>query len=239
MSYISIEGNIGAGKSTLVKILKQILSKSNSLDYAFIQEPVDEWLKLTDSDGQNILDKFYSDQKSWSYKFQMNAFISRLKRLQQSMNKYSLTICERTVDTDRKCFARQLFEDGKISLIEWKLYDEWFLWLTSDKRYKKPIGTIYLRVDPKMCLKRINKRDRREESNIPLNYLENIHQKHEKWLLNSRSDNVLLLDGNLDFENDIIRKKYIVKTIKDFLNKTLELENINLKQKHTQNNVFT
>jgi deoxyadenosine/deoxycytidine kinase len=222
MSYISIEGNIGAGKSTLVKILKEILSETSSGNYAFIQEPVDEWLNLTDSDGKNILDKFYSDQKSWSYKFQMNAFITRLKRLQKSINTYPLSICERTVETDRRCFAQQLFEDDNISLLEWKLYDEWFLWLTSDKRYKNPIGTIYLRVDPDVCLKRINKRDRTEESDIPLDYLKSIHHKHDQWLLNNQSKNVLVLDGNLDFEEDERRMRYIIRTIKEFLRKTLK-----------------
>jgi len=222
MSYISIEGNIGAGKSTLVKILKEILYETGSDKYDFIQEPVDEWLQLTDSDGKNILDKFYSDQKSWSYKFQMNAFITRLKRLQKSINTYPLSICERTVETDRRCFAQQLFEDDKISLLEWKLYDEWFIWLTSDKRYKDPIGTIYLRVNPEICLERINKRDRSEESSIPLEYLKNIHQKHDQWLLNDKSENVLVLDGNLDFEDDETTLKYIVKTIKDFLQELLK-----------------
>ena len=223
MSYISIEGNIGAGKSTLVQILKEILSENENLNYAFVQEPVDEWLNLTDSDGKNILDKFYSDQKSWSYKFQMNAFITRLKKLQKSMESYSLSICERTVETDRNCFAQQLFEDGKISILEWKLYDEWFLWLTTDKRYKNPLGTIYLRVDPKICLQRINKRDRSEESNIPLEYLNSIHQKHEDWLLDSRKNNILVLDGNLEFETDDKRMKNITKTIKAFL-KTILME---------------
>jgi deoxyadenosine/deoxycytidine kinase len=221
MSYISIEGNIGAGKSTLVQILKEILSENENLNYAFVQEPVDEWLNLTDSDGQNILDKFYKDQKAWSYKFQMNAFITRLKKLQKSMEQYPLSISERTVESDRNCFAQQLFEDGKISTLEWKLYDEWFLWLTTDKRYKNPLGTIYLRVNPDICLKRINKRERTEESSIPLEYLKSIHKKHDDWLLDSEKTNILVLDGNLDFEENGLRMKYIVNAVKTFLKKIL------------------
>lgn len=225
MSYISIEGNIGAGKSTLVTILKEILSNTTSNNYAFVQEPVDEWLNLTDSDGKNILDKFYSDQKSWSYKFQMNAFITRLKRLQNSLSKHELTICERTVETDRNCFAQQLLEDGKISELEWKLYDQWFLWLTSDNKHLKPIGTIYLRTEPDKCLERINKRDRTEESSIPIEYLQSIHEKHDKWLLNSKSENVLVLNGNIEFQNDKKRMEYIIRTITDFLQVILKNQN--------------
>ena len=74
---ISIEGNIGTGKSILDKILKEKFNRNTNVK--FLQEPVDQWLKLTDSDGTNILDKFYKDQKRWSYSFQMNAFITRVK----------------------------------------------------------------------------------------------------------------------------------------------------------------
>ena len=83
MSYITIEGNIGAGKSTLVRILKDNLKIDSIKNIGFIQEPVDEWLEMTDKNGKNILDKFYENQKLWAYKFQMNAFITRLQRLQK------------------------------------------------------------------------------------------------------------------------------------------------------------
>ena len=48
MSFVSIEGNIGAGKSTFVELLKEVL---NPKKYTFLQEPVDEWLNMKDSDG--------------------------------------------------------------------------------------------------------------------------------------------------------------------------------------------
>ena len=54
---------------------------------------------------------------------------------------------------------------------------------------------IYLQSDPKICLSRIKKRNREEEINVSLTYLERLHEGHNDWLL--ESENVIILDGNL------------------------------------------
>ena len=53
---ISIEGNIGTGKSSLVRMLEEKYKYTDAI--VFIQEPVNEWLNLKDTDGENILEKF-------------------------------------------------------------------------------------------------------------------------------------------------------------------------------------
>jgi len=75
-----IEGNIGAGKTTLTTILGQILpSASTTL------EPVDEWMSFRDSDGQSLLDLFYGNIKRYSYLFQSVAFRTRMKSLEKTL----------------------------------------------------------------------------------------------------------------------------------------------------------
>ena len=61
---ISIEGNIGTGKSSLVRMLEEKYKYNDAI--VFIQEPVNEWLNLKDTDGENILEKFYKTQERWS-----------------------------------------------------------------------------------------------------------------------------------------------------------------------------
>lgn len=215
MSYITIEGNIGAGKSTLVRILKDNLKAYSIENIGFVQEPVDEWLALTDKNGKNILEKFYENQNLWAYKFQMNAFITRLQKLQKYLPKYNFCISERHISSDKNCFAKQLYEDNKISEIEWKLYNNWFDWVTSNELYRKPKGIIYLRTSPETCSNRINKRNRSEENGIPLEYLEKINKKHEDWLLSQ--ENVLIIDANEDFELNENYKNEIIENISDFI----------------------
>ena len=56
--FVSIEGNIGVGKSTFVKLLLEQIKDSD-----VVNEPVEQWLKIKDSDGKNILGEFYEDKK--------------------------------------------------------------------------------------------------------------------------------------------------------------------------------
>ena len=59
MVYIfNVEGNIGSGKSTLVRILEKELKSINSIPIVYVQEPVDEWSTIKDKDGETMLEKF-------------------------------------------------------------------------------------------------------------------------------------------------------------------------------------
>tara|TARA_B100001093_G_C26591768_1_gene911825 strand:+ start:194 stop:925 length:732 start_codon:yes stop_codon:yes gene_type:complete len=243
MHILSIEGNIGTGKSTIIRLIKEILShiskkdinkldqkylnllKQNSSgefiynDLEIITEPVDKWLELTDDeDNQNILDKFYRDQERWSYSFQMNAFITRAKDILEHSDK-KLIILERSVLTDRNVFAKLLFKDKKISTMEWKLYNEWFDWLTSSFSIL-PTKVIYLKASPEVSFSRIQKRSRKEESSIPYNYIERVSNAHDEWLYNHQD--LTILDADKEFEKDENRKFELIKTIFREINKLLE-----------------
>ena len=105
---ISIEGNIGSGKSTILKSLKKHLCNNNNI--IFIQEPVDQWENIKDKEGNTILKKFYENQKEYSFAFQMMAYISRLSVLKIAIenNPEAIIITERCLNTDRFVFAKML-----------------------------------------------------------------------------------------------------------------------------------
>ena len=77
----SIEGVIGSGKSTLVKMLKKYFEDDST--YYFLEEPVSIWETIKDSFGNTILSKFYADQKKYAFAFQMMAYISRIAILKK------------------------------------------------------------------------------------------------------------------------------------------------------------
>ena len=190
-----IEGNIGSGKSTLVKYLKSLESfQSNNIKT--VLEPVEEWKNFRDSKGKNVLEYFYKDQKRWGYLFQMNAFITRGKLIEETEEGGHTLLMERSVYSDRNVFAKNCYEKGLINEIEWKTYLNWFNWL-SKKLSISGDAYIYLRTSPEKSYSRIQKRGRGEEKEIPLEYIKEIHIKHEEWLANPRK-NVLILDGNLE-----------------------------------------
>ena len=134
---VSIEGNIGSGKSTLLETLRETYKEE--ADIVFLNEPVDEWAKITDENGVTILEKFYADQEKYSFPFQMMAYVSRLKILRDAMSKIFMNklsspsslkkvivITERSLFTDKLVFAKMLYDDNKIEPINYKIYLSWF-----------------------------------------------------------------------------------------------------------------
>ena len=77
---ISIEGNIGAGKSTFVNIIN-----SHVFNSEIVSEPVEMWKALQDLDGSNILEKFYKDIPRWAYSFQNLACITRMIKIEDTI----------------------------------------------------------------------------------------------------------------------------------------------------------
>ena len=204
---IFIEGNIASGKSTLVHYLK------DNLQLNVIPEPIDKWKNTVDNKGNNILQYFYNDTKRWGYLFQMNAFLTRGQIIEK--NKDNDFIMERSIYSDKNCFAINCYENNLISDIEWKLYNSWFTWLSKSLSLEGD-AYIYLRTSPEISFKRLKKRNRKEEELISLEYLKEIHNRHEKWLY-KKSNNILILDGNI--ENSKERLLNFKKQIQHFIKK--------------------
>ena len=212
---LSTEGNIGAGKSTLIGELADKISGKINTTIVFLQEPVDIWATFKDKEGMTLLEKFYSDQKKYAFSFQMMAYISRLQILKETVKKHpsSIILCERSIWTDRNVFAQMLYDEGNIEEVDFQIYNKWFDCLSEDFSLD---GVIYLKTSPKVCEARIAKRNRKGE-NIPLEYLERCNEYHTNWLKNR--DNVEVLDGNCDAAN--INDKW-VSSIADFINNLYE-----------------
>lgn len=194
MSIIySIEGNIGSGKSTFVGILRQFFGDDENI--VFMEEPVDIWESIQDSNGENIIEKFYRDSKKYSFAFQMMAYISRLSMLQKIVdeNPNKIIICERSLYTDKNVFAKMLYDSGSIEEVEYQIYLKWFEEFMNNL---PEIKFMYVRVNPEKSHERVLKRQRKGE-NIPLDYLKSCHEYHENWL-NENNHVILVLNGNSD-----------------------------------------
>jgi len=193
---LSIEGNIGSGKSTLLRYLSD-WQHDSEVDVVFLQEPVDDWSTIRDEKGVTMLEKFYGDQKRYAFSFQIMAYISRLAILKKAVEQHpnALIFTERSLFTDKHVFAKMLYDSGDIEEVDHQIYMRWFD--TFVEEY--PIsGYIYVKTDPEICHQRINKRSRDGEDSIPLGYLKSCHTYHEEMI--EKAPNVLVMDGNLDFE---------------------------------------
>lgn len=225
---ISIEGNIGSGKSTLVDILKNELSgymKNNTTsnqekerynNIIFMEEPVDIWMTIKDKNGDTMLSKFYRDKKKYAFSFQMMAYISRISLLKKAVkeNPDSILICERSVFTDKNVFAKMLYDDELIEEVNYQIYLKWF----EEFIEEVPVSAlVYVKAQPEVSHSRVIKRARNGET-IPLEYLVNCHKYHEEWIIESKNENipVLVLDGNTN-KDDPSQYKEWVESISTFI----------------------
>lgn len=175
----------------------------------------------------------YDKPSRWSYTFQTYACLSRVRaqlqpvsaKLQQA--EHPIQFYERSVYSDRYVFASNLFESGDFTETEFAIYQDYHSWLHSQFEADLELDAmIYLQADPEKCMQRLKRRAREEEQGIPLEYLEQLHYKHECWL-NNRTTQVefeylkdlpiLVLDVNDDFLNDRIKQQAVIDKVKEFL----------------------
>lgn len=211
MSIYSIEGNIGSGKSTLVKMMKEQTSCDNVI---FVQEPVDIWNTIKDDNNETILEKYYKDQEKYAFSFQIMAYISRISILRKTIKKHpnAIIITERSVLTDRNVFAKMLYDDKKIEEVNHKIYLQWF----DEFIEELPVtGIIYVKATVDVCFERINKRNRKGEL-IPIEYLINCDKYHNDWL--DKEKNIMVLNADEDKEYTAENYNEWIIAIKKFIN---------------------
>ena len=159
MPIITIDGNIGCCKTSILNYFHK------NYKLAIDLEPVDSWTEY--------LANLYNTTNS-SYDFQIKVWVDRC----WIQEKTSMSVLmERSPYFIKNVFVRKAFEDKSISETEYDNINK--LHKTTDDLWK-PNGYIYLRSDPEKCLQRIIKRGRFAEKNIQLEYIQSIHELHEK-----------------------------------------------------------
>ncbi len=221
-TLISIEGNIGVGKSTFIELLKKKWENVGLGTCDIVLEPVDMWIGIKNSDGKNILQTFYEDVPRWSYSFQNIACITRMIKIEETIrtsdSKY--IFLDRSLGTDKHVFEAMLHDEGNINQIEHSMYN---LWCDFYHKYVNSLNEqlhIYLKASPTKCYERIEKRGRIEEKNISLDYLENLNKYHDKWLLSDEmKSNTIIIDCECEFESDLNIQDAMINKIVNFLKK--------------------
>ena len=205
----ALEGNIGAGKTTMMKIIGQYFTSVE-----FVEEPVSQWQNLG---GMNLLDAFYSDPERWGFSFEFYSMLSKIKALLNAANSDKpVIVIERSILSNR-VFMDLSHELGKLEEIEYTmLMNTYHFYL--QHVYPQLSGIIYLDTPVDECIKRITKRNRGEECTIERSYLQCIKEKMDQ-LCNSSTMNVIRIDGMYDCERDKVR---VCQDMERYLNPNAE-----------------
>lgn len=195
------------------------------------EEDNDENAAISCASAANLLELFYKDTERWSYTFQSYAILSRM-RLQKRPPpktirnaKHPVMFYERSLYTDRYIFARNCWETELMTDLEFDIYSDWSDYLLDTQGDVHIHGVIYLRADPEVSHKRLNKRSRVEEKGITLEYLNQLHNKHEAWLHTKSVEKhaslydvpILEIDCNKDFESDAEHRASLFERVKTFI----------------------
>ena len=194
-NYIAFEGNIGAGKTTLVTKIAEDFNAKTVLE-RFADNP--------------FLPKFYEDQNRYAFPLEMSFLADRYKQLSDDLAQFDLF--KDFIVADYHIFKSLIFAKVTLQEDEFRLYKTMF-----DIVYRempKPDLYVYLYQNTERLLENIKKRGRSYEQNIPADYLDKINGGYLDYIKSQTNLNVLIIDvSDKDFVKNQEDYVYILDKI--------------------------
>jgi len=181
--HVAIAGNIGAGKTTLTKLLAKHYN----------------WeAQLEDVVDNPYLDDFYNQMERWSFNLQVYFLNSRFRQVSQIRESGRDIIQDRTIYEDAHIFAPNLHAMGLMTNRDFENYSSLFELMESF--VQGPDLLIYLRSSISNLVSQIHKRGRDYENSISIDYLSRLNERYEAWITGYTKGKLLIIDvDNLDF----------------------------------------
>lgn len=181
--HVAIAGNIGAGKTTLTKLLAK----------HFDWEP-----QYEDVLENPYLEDFYTKMERWSFNLQIYFLNSRFRQILELRESGKSIIQDRTIYEDAHIFAPNLHAMGLMTNRDYENYKSLFDLMESV--VKGPDLLIYLRSSIPNLVSQIHKRGRDYENSISIDYLSRLNERYEAWVTNYTKGNLLIIDvDNINF----------------------------------------
>ena len=181
--HVAVAGNIGAGKTTLTKLLAKHY----------------KWeAQLEDVVDNPYLDDFYNQMERWSFNLQVYFLNSRFRQINQIQNSGKDIIQDRTIYEDAHIFAPNLHAMGLMTNRDYENYSSLFELMESF--VKGPDLLIYLRSSIPNLVAQIHKRGRDYENTISIDYLSRLNERYEAWITKYNKGKLLIINvDDLDF----------------------------------------
>lgn len=175
--HIAVAGNIGSGKTTLTGLL------SKHFGWEAHYEDVDDNPYLND---------FYNDMQRWSFNLQIYFLNTRFNQILSFRRSGKTLVQDRTIYEDAYIFAPNLHAMGLMSTRDFENYFTLFTMLGS--LIQPPDLIIYLRASVPALVRQIQKRGRKYEDNIRLDYLKRLNERYEAWVESYKLGKMLIVD---------------------------------------------
>lgn len=199
--FITVAGNVGAGKSTLTKLVGEKLGLETHFEKV---------------DCNPYLEDFYKDQDKWGFHLQLYFLAQRFKQQKEIAYNGLNNIQDRSIYEDVEIFARNLYDNGKMSKRDYITYRELFNDMIP--HLKKPDLMIYLDGSIDTIINRINLRGRDIEKLVDIKYWSNLHKRYNDWIREYDESPVLYVDINkIDLVNNPKHLDALCNEIKNIL----------------------
>jgi deoxyadenosine/deoxycytidine kinase len=200
---VAVAGNIGAGKSSLVEWLRQ------HFDLVPFFEPNEQNPYLAD---------FYADMHAFGFRSQVFFLIRKFLLHRKMERELHDVIQDRTIYEDAEIFATHLHKRGFIDDRDWQTY--WELYSTLRDELRPPDVLIYLRCPVRVLKRRIARRGRAFEQNVPTAYLRALDRLYEQWFASyTLSPTVVVETDRLDYVQNLFDRHELRETIRAVLEK--------------------
>ncbi|MGB5435977.1 MAG: deoxynucleoside kinase [Maribacter sp.] len=181
--HIAVAGNIGAGKTTLTRLLAKHYKWE-----AHFEDVVDN----------PYLDDFYNQMERWSFNLQIYFLNHRYRQVLKFRESGIDIIQDRTIYEDAYIFAPNLHAMGLMTNRDFKNYSSLFELMES--LVQPPDLLIYLRSTIPNLVNQIHKRGREYENSISIDYLSRLNERYEAWIHGYEKGKLLIVDvDQLDF----------------------------------------
>ena len=181
--HVAIAGNIGAGKTTLTKLLAKHFGWEAQYEDV-LENP--------------YLEDFYNKMERWSFNLQIYFLNSRFRQILELRESGKAIIQDRTIYEDAHIFAPNLHAMGLMTNRDFENYRSLFDLMESV--VKGPDLLIYLRSSIPNLVAQIHKRGREYENSISIDYLSRLNERYEAWVHNYSKGNLLIIDvDNINF----------------------------------------
>jgi deoxyadenosine/deoxycytidine kinase len=177
MQHIALAGNIGAGKTTLTKLLA----------HHFNWEP-----HFEDVEENPYINDFYEDMQRWSFNLQIYFLNNRFNNILQIRSSKRGVIQDRTIYEDAYIFAPNLHAMGLMSTRDFDNYTR--LFVSINQFIQPPDLLIYLRASIPTLVNHIQTRGREYEDSIRLDYLKRLNERYEAWISTYNQGKLLILN---------------------------------------------
>jgi 2-amino-4-hydroxy-6-hydroxymethyldihydropteridine diphosphokinase len=195
-NYIAIEGNIGAGKTSLAKMMSDEFNAKIILE-RFADNP--------------FLPKFYEDKDRFAFPLEMSFLADRYQQLSDDLAQ--LDLFKNFIVSDYYIFKSLIFAQITLQKDEYALYRRMFDLMYNE--ITKPDLYVYLYQNTDRLLQNIKKRGRDYEQNIEAGYLQKIHDGYKNFISTQQNLNTLIIDvSELDFVNNTEDYSNIINQIK-------------------------